>query len=162
MNNANFRSERVSKTASITINGKIEDVFPLFGAFEERKWAEGWNPTLVYPAKEIIEEGTTFKTPGHGHDESEFLWIVTRYEPGTFLIQYLVSCENRFWTITIKCNSSGENKTSAEITYSFAGLNELGNEINSRSLRHMYAHDLKDWEEAINFYLTTGKALPHK
>ncbi len=153
MKNKKFKAERVSKTAVITLNGKIETVFPLFGAFEERKWAEGWDPTLIYPATENIEEGTTFKTKGFDYTEHEFIWRVSKYEADKFLIQYMVSTVNRYWTITIKCNSLIENKTSAEITYTYTGLNELGNRINEQSLEQMYAHNLKDWEEAINSFL---------
>ena len=159
MSNNNFKAEKISKTAVITLNGKIETVFPLFGAFEERKWAKDWNPVLIYPSTEIIEEGTTFVTEGHGHGESEFIWRVSKFEADKFLIQYLVSTENRYWTITIKCNPLNENKTSAEITYTFIGLNEPGNKINEHSLKLMYAHDLKDWEEAINSYLSDSSFL---
>ncbi|NNG26740.1 MAG: hypothetical protein HKM87_04395, partial [Ignavibacteriaceae bacterium] len=100
-----------------------------------------------------IEEGTTFKTVGHGHNESEFIWRVSKYEPEKFFIQYLVSTENRYWTITVNCKTIEENKTSAEITYSFIGFNEIGNKINKHSLSLMYKNDLKDWEEEINNYL---------
>ena len=67
MEKENFKSERVTKTASFVVNSNIENVFPLFGAFEERKWEPNWEPILIYPDKEIIEEGTTFKIKGHGH-----------------------------------------------------------------------------------------------
>ena len=87
------------------------------------------------------------------HGESEFLWIVSKYEPDKFLIQYLVNTENRYWTITVKCKAIEEDKTSAEITYTYIGLNELGNIINEHSLSAMYKNDLKDWEEEINNYL---------
>jgi len=153
MDNTNLKAEKVSKTATITINGGVEIVFPLFGAFEEKKWAKGWNPVLIYPETEIIEEGTTFKTEAHGHEESEFIWRVSKYEAEKFLIQYLVSTENRYWTITVKCKTIEENKTSAEITYSFIGLNEIGNKINEHSLQRMYKNNLIDWEEEINRYL---------
>jgi len=150
-----FVSERASKSAVIIINGEVEKIFPLFGAFEERKWAEGWNPELIYPSAEIIEEGTTFKTNAHGHGEAEFIWRVTKYEPAGFIIQYLVSTENRYWMITIKCSRAGVNKTSAEITYTYIGLNETGNKLNEHSLQRMFEHGLKDWEEAMNNYLKT-------
>ena len=153
MKNTNFKSEKVSKTATIILDENISTVFPLFGAFEERKWAKGWELDLIYPDTEIIEEGTTFKTKGHGHGESEFLWIVSKYEPEKFLIQYLVSTENRYWTITVTCKAIEADKTSAEITYAFIGLNEMGNKINEHFLALMYENDLKDWEEEINNYL---------
>ncbi|MBK7360406.1 MAG: hypothetical protein IPI96_14405 [Saprospiraceae bacterium] len=56
--------------------------------------------------REIIEEGTTFKTDGHGHGEKEFIWRVSKYDQENFLIQYLVSSENRYWTITINCETN--------------------------------------------------------
>ena len=152
MNYSYFKSAKITKTAVIKLNGNIKNVFPLFGAFEERKWAEGWNPKLIYPEMEMIEEGTTFKTIGRG-EESEFLWRVSKYYPEKYIIQYLVSTENRYWTITVKCKPIEENKTSAEITYTFIGLNEIGNKINELSLSLMYKNDLKDWEEEINNYL---------
>ena len=148
-----FKATKVSQTATITIDGKIENVFPLFGAFEERKWAEGWNPVLIYPETETIEEGTTFKTHGHVHDELQFIWRVSKYAPDEFLIQYLVSTENRYWTITVQCEAIDNIKTSAEITYAFIGLNNKGNELNEHSLKRMYKNNLKDWEEEINSYL---------
>jgi len=162
MNNQYFKSEKVSRTATIITKGNIQKVFQLFGAFEERKWSEGWNPKLIYPLKEIIEEGTTFRTEGHGKEEKEYLWIVSKFEPEKYLIQYLVSTENRYWTITIKCNSVSAIQTEAIITYTFIGLNKLGNNINSQSLQKMYANNLIDWQEAINYYLDNGQILKGK
>lgn len=147
-----FKSKKISQRAVITLNGSVENIFPLFGAFEERKWAMGWNPVLIYPDTEIIQEGTTFKTVGNDI-EPEYIWIVSKYEPDNFLIQYLVFTNNRHWTITVECSSIDENKTEAEITYTFTGLNEKGNEINELALQKMYMHNLKDWEEEINSYL---------
>ena len=155
MDNKAFKGEKVSKTATITLNDKVTSVFPLFGAFEERKWAKGWTPILIYPSTEMIEEGTTFRTAGHGHDEKEFIWRVSKYETENSLIQYLVSSENRYWTITIKCNPTTDNKTSATITYTFIGLNELGNQLNKHSIENTYKRNLADWQEEINNYLTS-------
>lgn len=153
MDNTTFKAEKVSQTATITVNDKITTVFPLFGAFEERKWTKGWNPTLIYPTTEIIEEGTTFKTDGHGHGEKEFIWRVSKYDQENFLIQYLVSSENRYWTITINCKPIADSKTLATVTYTFFGLNELGNQLNKHLLEAMYKNNLSDWEEEINSYL---------
>lgn len=155
-----FTSKRISRTASFIVNETIDKVFPLYGAFEERKWTPHWEPILIYPEKESIEEGTTFKVKGHEHGgESEFLWIVSRYEPENYLIQYLVSTENRFWTVTVKNNSVGkEAKTKTTVTYTFTGLNEKGNKLNKESLESMYKHNLQDWADLINSYV---KELKH-
>jgi hypothetical protein len=100
----------------------------------------------------VIEEGTTFKTDGND-EEFEYLWRITKYYPEEFHIQYMVSTENRSWTITIKCNSENENETLAAITYTFVGLNEKGNRLNKEHLSRMYKNNLKDWEEEIHNYL---------
>jgi len=151
-----FISERTSKTGSFVVEEPIDKVFPLFGAFEERKWISTWNPILIYPDKEIIEEGTTFKLDvrAHGHgSESEYLWIVTKYEPNNHLIQYLVSTENRFWTITLKSNSiENDTKTNTTVTYAFTGLNANGNKLNKESLDKMYKSELQDWADMMNNY----------
>jgi hypothetical protein len=153
MGDLQFKAKKVSRTATIICNVNIEKVFPLFGAFEERKWAEGWEPNLIYPAEEIIEEGTTFKTDGND-EESEYLWRVVKFYPKKYLIQYLVSTENRYWTITAQCNKlEKENKTLVTITYTFIGLNEKGNRLNAQHIERMYKNNLKDWEEEINKYL---------
>ena len=35
--------------------------------------------------------------------------------------------------------------------------NEIGNVLYKMLLEHMYKHNLQDWEEAITYYLATGK-----
>ena len=152
MKDENFKAEKISQTETIVLNGIIEKVFPLFGAFEERKWANGWAPQLIYPEEERIEEGTTFLTEGFD-DEPTYLWRVTKYAHADSLIQYLVSTENRYWTITVKCKAAINNCTTAEVTYTYLGLNKRGNELNKKSINRIYADRLKDWEEEINAYL---------
>ena len=150
----NFTSKRISKTASFVVNEHIDNVFPLYGAFEERKWAPHWNPVLIYPEKEIMEEGTVFKVEAHGHGyggEDDFLWIVAKYQPEDHYVQYLVSTENRFWTIDVKSESNG-NDTKTTVTYTYTGLNDTGNKINQKSLEKMYATNLRDWADLINGY----------
>ena len=151
-----FVSKKTTKTASFIVNETIVDVFPLFGAFEERKWDPHWEPILIYPDKEIIEEGTAFKIKGKGHghgSESEYLWIVTKFSPQTHLIQYLVSTPNRFWTITVKCRSiENDAKTNATVTYSFTGLTAWGNKLNQENIGKMYQDNLQDWADALNKY----------
>ena len=156
MENNNFKAEKVSRTETFVVKGRIETVFPLFGAFEERKWEPTFNPILIYPSEEVIEEGTTFKTDGRG-DEIEFLWRVSKYEKNLYLIQYLVSTENRYWTITVKCSNHDNNddKTNVMVTYTFIGLNKKGNELNKVHIQNMYKYNLKDWADAINKYLDT-------
>ena len=158
----NFESKRISRTSIITLNAPLKKVFPLFGPIKEKEWADGWSPEIVYSNTNLLEEHMVFKIESHGHGETDYTWIVTKYMPEQSLIEYTVFTMERFWFITIKCSKNNDNlKTDAEITYTYTGLTEKGNAINEKALQHMYSRDLKDWEEAINYYLKTGKKLKH-
>ncbi|RIV23929.1 hypothetical protein DYU11_13270 [Fibrisoma montanum] len=154
MNNKDITAERVSRTASFIINAPVDTVFPLFGAFEERKWAEGWEPVLIYPSAEVIEEGTTFRTKAYDQEELDYIWRVNQYVPADHLIQYLVFTPNRYWTITVQCVSLSADQTQTHVTYTYLGLNQLGNRLNQQSIDRMYADNLEDWAAAIHQYLS--------
>lgn len=151
-----FRAERVSRTATIMLNGAIETVFPLFSAIEEKKWADGWNPIILYPTSEKLEAGMVFMTEGNNQTESEYAWIVSAYQPDNYLVEYTVSTANRIWVITIQCTALSAFGTKATVTYTFTGLNQLGNKFNRNHIERMFENNLADWEEAINYYLNIG------
>ena len=65
------------------------------------------------------------------------------------------------WSLSQCRDDIPNHTTNAEITYTFVGLTDKGNTINEKALQLIYAHDLKDWEKAINHYLMTGEKLSH-
>lgn len=79
-----FRFEKVLKMVLFILNLSIEQVFFLFGVFEERKWELNWELILIYLEQEIIEEGIIFKIKMYGYgygygNELEFFWIVIKF-----------------------------------------------------------------------------------
>jgi hypothetical protein len=152
MHQTNFTSERVQRSATIYLNGTIEQVFPLFGPIREKDWAHGWDPHVIYPKDTLVAKHMVFRT------HENYTWTIVKYEPSAYLIEYLVSDPDRLWYITVQCNSAGQ-QTSAVITYSYTGLSEEGNRRNDAAITKMFAFDLKDWEQAINHYLKTGTQL---
>lgn len=151
-----FKAERVQKSASFIVNASMEKAFPLFGPIREKDWAAGWEPQMIYSIDPLVEEHMVFQTKGTHNSEPEYTWALTQYKPSDFFIEYTVSTSNRIWFITVKCQPHGET-TNVTVTYSYTGLNELGNQLNKTAIEKMYEHNLKDWEEAINHYLATGK-----
>lgn len=150
-------AKRISRTSTITLNGPLETVFPLFGPIKEMAWAEGWQPEIIYSQADNIEAYMVFKTKAHGHGESDYIWTVSAYDPAKSFVQYTVFTPNRLWHITVQCRESAAAQTTqADITYTYTALNELGAAINQRAIEAMYAHNLKDWEDAINSYLGAG------
>jgi len=151
-----FKAERVQKTASFVVNTAIEKAFPLFGPIREKEWTAGWEPQIIYSVNPEVEEHMIFKTSGKHHGEEEYLWVLSQYNPKDYFIEYTVSTSQRLWFISVRCRPKGSN-TSVTVTYTYTGLTEEGNQLNKLALDKMYAHNLKDWEEAINYYLFTGK-----
>lgn len=165
MTASHFISKRITRTSSITLNAPITKVFPLFNPVKEKEWAAGWEPRFLaaYTQEQDVEERLVFRTTSpHGHDEMDYTWTISKYLPGQAFIEYMVFTPERLWWITIQCYDDIPNHTTkAEITYTFTGLTDKGNAINEKALQAMYAHDLKDWEKAINHYLLTGGKLLH-
>lgn len=155
-----FKAERVQKSASFVVNASVEKAFPLFGPIREKEWAAGWEPQIIYSVNPEVEEHMIFKTSGKHHGENEFLWVVSQYRPNDYFVEYTASTAQRVWFISVKCETM-EDKTKVTVTYTFTGLTPTGNEINKIALEKMYAHNLKDWEEEINYYLATGKQKEH-
>jgi hypothetical protein len=153
---SDFKAERISRSSTITIHSSIDKVFPLFGPLLEKEWAVGWEPRVIYLDQENVAEHMIFQTKSQYDDD--YLWAVTQYEPQNFKIEYTVQTPGRVWFIRVQCTP--ENKqTSATVTYTYTGLTEKGNQHNKEALEKMFSRDLKDWEEAINYYLKTGKQL---
>ncbi len=147
--------KRISKSASLLVMSSIEKVYPLFGPIREKDWAAGWEPVILYSNHEEAEEHMMFKTPGDLPNE-DFLWAITQFRPDEFMIEYTVSAHERIWFITVKCQVDDEN-TRVSVTYTYTGFTEKANELNQQALTKMFASNLKDWEEAINFYIKTGQ-----
>ena len=153
-----FKPERIQRSASFTIHGKIENVFPLFGPIREKEWAEGWDPEILYRSGNVlVEEHMIFQTHAHP-DEGKYTWVITQYQPEKYLIEYTVSTHERIWFIRVSCQDRKET-TEVTVSYTYTSLTAEGNQKNEQALKRMYAQNLKDWEEAINYYLKTGKQL---
>ncbi len=152
-----FQAERLQRAATIVVNAPIENAFPLFGPLREKEWAVGWEPSLILSKDPLVEEHMIFQTKGH-EGEGKYTWTITQYQPATYLIEYTVFTSERIWFIRVACEAV-DNKTNATISYTYTGLTNDGNKKNKLAIEKMYAHNLKDWEEAINHYLKTGQQL---
>ena len=148
MNTTLHSSSRVSRSSTLTLRGRIENVFPLFGPVREKLWAEGWNPNIIYGEGEVAQD-MVFVTDGA---DEKFTWVVTRYEPARFFIAYTVFASHRVWTITVACVSS-HDVTLATVTYCYTDIDEEGERRNRAAIDAMFFRDLRDWEDALNNYL---------
>jgi hypothetical protein len=152
---------KIERTSVIRLSGWIEDVFPLFGPLREREWAPGWEPVAVWP-EESVEERMVFVVRSPHSRDRDSTWLVSRYDEADGLIEYTVFAPGSVHWILIQCRAVEDEKaTEATITYTYIATSEEGRESNERSMASIYRHELRDWEEAINRYLATGKRIAH-
>ena len=152
-NAQDFKAQQFTQSAAIVLNANIEKVFPLFGAMEEKKWSEGWDPAPVYPASGNMEEGFIFKTPDHVPGAPPVTWVVAKYDVAAHEVKYIITSASRVTIISVSCSKLTGSSTKAVVTYTLTGLTDEGNQICQHLIGKMFKHNLKDWETAINSYL---------
>lgn len=155
---------RVSQSATIILNGQIEEVFPLFGPELEKKWAEGWDFKKILFETELGEEYSVFQTKSSSNMNQITTWIISKLEPheNPKVIEYITFNPDWITIVNIVCKpESNQQKTSAAITYTYTSLTDIGSEKVPSILNKMYSLNMKDWEEAINYYLENGTLLIH-
>ena len=105
---------------SFTVDAPFEQVVPLFGANEERKWAADWDPQFVYPAPTRDQQGMVFKV-AHGQHSS--VWINTALDLAAGHIQYTYILNDAMATlIDIHAIQQGAQKTAVTVVYERTAL----------------------------------------
>ena len=132
-----------------TVDAPFDQVVPLFGANEERKWADGWNPQFVYPIPARDQQGMVFKV-AHGQHSS--VWVNTALDLAAGHIQYAYVLNDAMATlIDIHATRQGSRKTAVTVVYERTALNAEANE----HVQHFAKGDAnggKEWGEAMNAY----------
>lgn len=144
--------KRIAQSAEILINASVDVVFPLFDPINEKKWATGWAPRVLYPVDETVGEHMIFTTKPRFVEEDDYQWIISKYMEADHRIVYLVSTRERIWSIDVSCFAD-DDRTLVRIEYQYTGLTMRGNELNSIALSSMYEQNLEDWKDAIHHYL---------
>ena len=156
MDNNNFHAKRITKSATITLNGTIDDVLPLFGAREEQKWAPHWSPDFIYPIDKPDEKNNVFKTEHSGgglHQSMVSYWVMTEYSREFKKVSYAIFSDHDITTINIQCNSISDSTTNALVEYNWTSLDDEGSKMIKKKAEHIFSKNLVDWEDAINQYL---------
>ncbi|MGD8780955.1 MAG: hypothetical protein PVH88_18560 [Ignavibacteria bacterium] len=145
----NFNANQVQRTYKIELNGTIEKVFPLFTPIEEKKWAEGWEPQVIYPLEEEIKAEMIFRSKHI--DEYPTYWVIADYKPEEHFIRYInFTYDYRVVMLKIKCNKIPNGKTEAVINYTFTGLSEKGNKYVESITESHYKEYISSWQTDIH------------
>lgn len=150
---------RVKRSQLLRLNGRSDFVFSLFDPIGEKKWAETWNPALIFPDS-AVRQGSVFTT--RDHEGTETIWTITKLDKKSRKIAYTaVTPGFKVSVIEIHCQPDGTDGTNARVTYTITALSEKGKKyVISMSKQH-YHEWMTNWEKAINHYLKWGHTLQH-
>jgi hypothetical protein len=134
---------------SFTVDAAFDQVAPLFGANEERKWAPDWNPQFVYPIPAHDRQGMVFTVP---KGQFASVWVNTAFdlEAGHTQYAYLVS-EIMATLIDIHLTRISVQKTGVSVAYERTALVPEANQHVQR-FADEDAGAGKEWGDAINAY----------
>jgi len=140
---------------SFAISHPYAEVFPLFGAHEERKWAQGFDPSFLYPVPAHDQPGMVFTTVQEGMPR---VWVNTAFDAASGHVQYV------YWIadimvaiIDIRVAGSGTSETQVDVVYERTALRLEANE----QVLHMAHNDANSgphWAARINRCLRSANA----
>jgi len=104
-------------------------LFPLFSAEGERLWVPGWDYVNVMGSTDLHED-YVFLTKSHDHAGTDAIWLVKRYEPEDFFVQfYRVEPEDKVGVVSVRCTPRGKAFTEVEVTYRYTALGDKGRQF---------------------------------
>jgi hypothetical protein len=132
---------------SFVVSAPYADVFPLFGAYEERKWAVGFEPKFLHPTSAHDQSGMVFTTVQEGMPR---VWVNTAFDAATGHVQYAYWIADLMVAlIDIHVTRSGINETKVDVTYDRTALRPEANEQVIR-MAQADANSGPRWAEMIN------------
>ena len=152
-----IKPKNVKRSYNQTINSSPDKVFPLLCPVKEKDWVNGWDPELVITNSGFAEKDSIFVTK-HGSENN--YWIITGHDPENYEIEMLIiSPEITVGKLEIKLHKKEDDKTRADISYTYTSLSSEGDEFVKNYTEEKYINFMKTWEEEINYYLLNGEKL---
>lgn len=158
MNEQNFIPLRKVFTYRQTINASSEIIFPLLCPERETEWLDDWTYSMIYSKSGVAELGAVFSTSDEGEEDT--IWIVTRHDYEEKIVEFArFTHNNRISLLEIKIEQLDNTKSYVDIKYSYTGLTTAGNSFINEYSDEQFAHNMKHWENSMNYFIETGKVL---
>jgi hypothetical protein len=139
---------------SFVVQAPYDDVFPLFGAHEERKWAAGFDPQFVYPSPAHDRQGMVFITEQEGLTR---VWTNTAFDGRTGHVQYVYFVTNIMAAlIDIHLKAAGVADTTVHVVYERTALRPEANEEVAQTAERD-ARSGPRWAQAIDGYFAKAR-----
>jgi hypothetical protein len=147
-----MRSKSVSYTVEFLMNQTAGVLFPLFSPEGEKLWIPGWDYENVM-GKTGLHENYVFLTKSHDHGVSEAIWIVSKYLPEEYTVQYYkIEPGEKIGVVTVRCDQADHTSTRVEVTYKYIGLSESGNQFIEQFTKKDYDDFIGEWKVLLESY----------
>jgi len=142
----------VKHSVTFRIAQSIETLFPLFSPEGEKLWVPGWDYENVMRSTDLHED-YIFLTKNHDYASTDAIWMVKRYEPESYLVQfYKVEPEDKVGIITVQCFKKAEELTNVQVSYEYIGLTEKGCNFIESFTHDVYEKYISEWEYLLVKY----------
>ena len=142
----------VKHSETFSIDQPIEILFPLFSAEGEKLWVPGWDYENIMGSTDLFED-YIFVTRNHDHASNDAVWLVKRYDPKSYCVQfYKVEPEDKVGIITVQCFQIENGVTEVEVTYEYTGLSKRGNEFIDGFTAAQYKDFIGEWNNLLSNY----------
>ena len=142
----------IKHTAGFEISQPADKLFPLFSPEGEKLWVPGWDYDNITGSTELCED-YVFLTKNHDHASTDAIWLVKRYDPESYLVQfYKVEPEDKIGIVTIQCSKKAEGLTHVQISYEYVGLTEKGRNFVDAFTHDEYKKFIAEWEDLLVKY----------
>ena len=134
------------------IGQPAEALFPLFSAEGEKLWVPGWDYVNIMGSNDLHED-YVFLTKNHDHAGTDAIWLVKRYEPESFFVQfYRVEPEDKVGVVTVRCLPIEERLTEVEVTYQYTALGNRGRHFIEGFTASQYKEFIGSWKRLLVSY----------
>ena len=145
---------KIKHTTAFEISQPAEKLFPLFSAEGEKLWVPGWDYENIMGTTDLSED-YIFLTKAHDHGSTDAIWLVKRYEPETYFVQfYKVEPGDKVGIITVQCVAEAEALTRVQVSYEYIALAEKGRKFIKTFTQTVYEEFIAEWEALLVEYLT--------
>ena len=142
----------VKHTLDFQISQPIDVLFPLFSAEGEKLWVPGWDYENVMGTSDLHED-YFFLTKNHDHASTDAIWLVKRYKPESYFVQfYKVEPEDKVGIITVQCTIVNESLTQVEVSYEYIGLSKKGDGFIENFTSAAYKEYIAKWNSLLVKY----------
>ena len=147
---------RIRHTYTQNLVAAPDKVFPLLCPVREAEWVPNWDPRRDLTRSGVGEQDCVFITEGAPQDA---IWVITRHDAEAGRLEIIkVTVDHTVCKVEIALSATAQG-TAAEIAYSYTALSAAGEAFLEEFTADWYRGFMKEWEDAMNHYLTSGQMI---